>query len=324
MKNYAGSNNAIVSRVLHDGELSLYRITLPALIPGYGDFLTPWLLEREDGVVFLVDPGPKATADSLISSLKHMGIQAVDFILLTHVHIDHAGGLHQILEAYPNAKVVSHPKGQPHLADPAKLWNGSLHTLGELAKVYGEIFPVVQSSIVATGAALEVPNLSIIESPGHASHHQSYVVSSGDKRIMFVGEAAGIYYSQDYFAGLSESVCESPGFYLRPATPPRFFYDTTMESTEKLLSAKADFACYGHYGFCQDPTGAIKSAQGQLSLWKQLLSPLTGKENPLEIGTSILLKEDPLLNKFNLFSQDIQKREKYYIGNSISGFLSVT
>ncbi len=324
MKNYAGSNDAEVSRVLHNNTFSLYRITLPALIPGYGDFLTPWLLVHHGGGVFLVDPGPKATSEALISCLKRIGIESIDFVLLTHVHIDHAGGLHQVLDAYPSAKVVSHHKGQPHLADPSKLWKGSVHTLGELAEVYGEILPVEPDSIMSTDAALEIPHLSVIESPGHASHHQSYVLSFSGKRVLFVGEATGICYSREYFDGSTENGHEPAGFYLRPATPPKFFYDMTMESTNRLLDANADYACYGHYGFCSHPGKAIKAAQGQLSLWKSVLSPLTGKENPLETGISLLLKEDPLLDKFEHFSKDIQEREKYYIGNSILGFLSST
>ncbi len=317
-------DNAKVAKVFEDDLLSLYRITLPPPIPGYRDFLTPWLLRERAGRAFVVDVGPRSTLPFLVSSLKDIGVDRVDYALFTHVHIDHSGGLADFLTEYPEAKVIAHPRGLPHLVDPSRLWKGSLQTLGEdVARAYGEVLSVSEVSVLRT--PLDVEGLSTIDTPGHASHHQSYLYFSGGKRILFAGEAAGVYYPTEYFLEMPSNHCAAKrgavDFYLRPATPPRFFCDMTMESIQKIREARSDLVCSGHYGYSWDSDGLMCSAQKQLARWREVLSWVVSGGLGPEIGVSRLLEEDPLLDKFRLFPEDVRQRELYFLRNSVLGFM---
>src|SRR6056297_1613601 len=100
---------------------------------GFRRFISSWL-HRDKRLGFLVDPGPLSTIPHLLAELDKAGVERLDLILLTHIHIDHAGGTGALLDRYPEAKVVCHPDGIPHMIDPAQLWQGSLKVLGDLAR----------------------------------------------------------------------------------------------------------------------------------------------------------------------------------------------
>ncbi|MFP3929002.1 MAG: MBL fold metallo-hydrolase, partial [Desulfobacteraceae bacterium] len=91
-------------------------------------FFGAWLLKKAPG--FLVDAGPARAAEHLISSLRRLGLERLDYLLLTHIHLDHAGGVKRVLEEYPEARVICHRSALPHLVEPARLWAGSLKVLG--------------------------------------------------------------------------------------------------------------------------------------------------------------------------------------------------
>ena len=107
--------------------------------------LSPWLISIKAGstpVNILIDPGPSSAIPSLACALDELNISNLDWILLTHIHIDHAGGVGLLISQYPSAKVLVHHRGIRHLANPERLWQGSVNTLGDLAHLYGEIVPV--------------------------------------------------------------------------------------------------------------------------------------------------------------------------------------
>ena len=91
---------------------------------------------------FIVDAGPSATAPQLLAALEDLDIRHLDYILITHIHIDHAGAVAELSRAYPDAAIVCHPAGIPHLEDPVRLWEGSVKTLGDVGKAYGPLQPV--------------------------------------------------------------------------------------------------------------------------------------------------------------------------------------
>ncbi len=125
----------------------LYLIGLEQKIEKFGTFIGSWVYDGKEK--FLVDAGPKASVDQLLEGLAHLKIKKLDFIFLTHIHIDHAGGTGVLVGRFPESKVVCHESGIPHLVHPRKLWEGSKRVLGDLALKYGEIEPVPEKNILS-------------------------------------------------------------------------------------------------------------------------------------------------------------------------------
>ncbi len=165
---------------------SPFFIELPQKIPGWEKFVLSWVIQGHPTIV--VDVGPRASIDSLITQLVNRGINQVDYVWLTHLHIDHAGGLAPFLERFPTARAVAHAKGLAHLIDPSKLWEGSLSTLKEKALAYGPIEPVAPERLIPHDA-LSMEGLTILETPGHAPFHLSFCYED----LLFAGESAGVY-----------------------------------------------------------------------------------------------------------------------------------
>lgn len=285
--------------------VSLHRLTLPPPAPGFEDFITPWLLKTRHGTL-LVDPGPAATIPCLAELLKDQGVDELDLVLLTHIHIDHSGGIADLISLFPGAKVVSHPRSFRHLTDPARLWESSQKVLGDLANRYGPIKPLPEDALLQDLPG-PIPGLEVIATPGHSSHHQSYVFTNQDMKILFAGEAAGVYLG---------------GSYIRPATPPRFFFDVAYGSLQKLMAVGPTATCYGHFGFTHNP-GWLNKAAEQLVLWREALAELidTKPDVAVEQALTYLEQKDPYLKGRHRFGGQIASRERYFIQNSIKGFL---
>jgi len=295
----------------------IYRLTLPGPLPGplpgFKEFLTPWLILSEKGNIIL-DIGPRVTIGALVDTLRSAGIREVHLVLLTHVHIDHAGGVSDFVATFPEVKVLVHPKACTHLIDPTRLWQGSVQTLGELAYAYGGIGPVPVKNLTSDWSVAEEYGISVLDTPGHASHHQSYVYGYGGTKVLFAGEAAG--------------VLNGPG-YLRPATPPRFFFDIAYESIARLIATQPSLVCCGHFGYTDDPAYLVK-AREQLVRWKEIIGSVVAagfrdrnedEDEMVRHAFRRLLEEDPCLRGFRTLPADIAARERYFIENSIRGFM---
>src|SRR5690606_16752620 len=126
-------------------------------LEGFRQFISAWLVRGEKGT-FLVDPGPLSTIPRLLADLGRLGVKRLDYVLLTHIHIDHAGGAGALLAAYPGARVICHPEGSGHLVNPERLWQGSRKVLGPLAEAYGEIVPVPEQRL---GVAEEIDAIGV-------------------------------------------------------------------------------------------------------------------------------------------------------------------
>ncbi|MCP4756127.1 MAG: MBL fold metallo-hydrolase [Proteobacteria bacterium] len=285
----------------------LYLINLDQKMVGFRDFISSWLYMGEK-TTFLVDPGPTYSVDALLETLKRIGVTRIDHILLTHIHIDHAGGTGKVVEAFPEAKVVCHPKGIGHMVDPSKLWKGSLKVLGEIAESYGEILPVPENAIgfeeeIETGDG----HVKVTETPGHAVHHLSYSF----KEYLFAGEVTGLNHS------LPNKT------YARLATPPVFKLEISLASLDKAIALQPEIVCFGHYGFRKDAAEAMKTAREQLLLWTEVAREQLsdGQEDLEERIFEALLKNDPVFANFKYLDEDIQKREDYFVRNSIKGIV---
>jgi glyoxylase-like metal-dependent hydrolase (beta-lactamase superfamily II) len=279
-------------------------IELPQKIPGWEKFVGSWVIQGNPTIV--IDVGPKASIDSLITQLDQRDIKQVDFVWLTHIHIDHAGGLAPFLKRFPEAKVVAPAKGLPHLIDPTRLWEGSLATLGEKAEAYGPIDPVSKENLFPP-EEFRLEGLTILETPGHAPFHLSFCYHD----YLFCGESAGVYQAF------------GDNFYLRPPTPPRFFFDQTLASVDKMLALKDQGIYFGHAGSHASSQKILKLYREQLFRWKAIIAQVLkdGTEKVTERATDILLEKDPLLNCFNQMDPRSQQRERFFMANSIAGFV---
>ena len=268
---------------------------------GYDNFISAWLYQGDKGV-FLVDPGPTVTVDHLVAEIKSRGIDKVDLILLTHIHMDHAGGIGDVLEHFPDARVVCHEKAVEHLLDPGRLQEGSVKVLGEVAKIYGKIRPVSKTRIVAEKFIDFEDGITVIPTPGHAPHHQSFVF----RDILFCGEMYGV------FQELERS------FYLRPATPPRFVMADFIESMDKIRPYADRKLCFGHYGSYPNGLEILDVAIKQLELWVDVIrSHMDQPDN--DVIFRQLVKEDPVFSRISLLPERQYQREVYFVGNSIKG-----
>ncbi len=256
----------------------------------------------------VIDVGPSNPVHHLIDALKTMHWDRVDFVLLTHIHIDHAGGLADFLEAFPTAKVVAHRIGIRHLIDPSKLWAGSKKVLGELAEFYGVIKPSPPERLIPHPES-DIKGLDIIETPGHAAHHLSFCYH--DK--LFAGEAAGNF----FVVGEKE--------YLRPATPPVFCLPEFQESLKRMLALKDQTICYSHFGQGKSSHRLIRRFWDQLLRWKALISSEVsrGSRDLVERCVNRLLTDDPDLTAFKDMSPDVQRRERIFMANSVSGYVQL-
>jgi len=274
------------------------------------NFINTWVY-NSDNLCFLVDPGPTVFIKSLKKSLDYLKIEKNDlnYIFLTHPHIDHAGGVGKLLSFFPQAKVICHPRGIKHLINPKKLWEGSLKVLGKAAEFYGKIEPVPEDRIFYQ-EKIENGLITVIETLGHSPHHQSYLF----KNILFVGEACGHNHP-------SEEV-----IYIRPATPPIFNYDIYLSSLQKLLNLNLNGykICFPHWGVRHNAVMMIKIAYNQIKTWLRVIESLYDKRmqsNFMELLLKELLKADTIFSNLRFLDQEIQSREPFTMRQSVAGII---
>ncbi len=283
----------------------LYLIPLPQDLPGFDAFINAWLVTGDRN--YLIDPGPSVTIRKLLSILQALGINQLDAILLTHIHIDHSGGIGDFSKWFPDTPVVCHARAVDHLVDHTRLWSGSLKTLGETARAYGPIAPVPRKSVVAV-QTLSDPDIDIILTPGHAAHHVSYLVNGN----LFVGEAGGVYRDLP------------GGYYLRPATPPKFYLETSLASITALEQITCRRMCFGHFGMTENTMELLKAHRRQLQWWAVEIEKLgsdPGNTDLVKRCLETLVRKDPRLAGFQKLSHHDQMREMEFMANSVRGFL---
>ncbi|MGA9047978.1 MAG: MBL fold metallo-hydrolase [Dehalococcoidia bacterium] len=263
-----------------------------------------------NGKKAIIDPGPAVATQGLLEALAEAGAKPEDigYIILTHIHIDHAGGIGRAIKEMPNASVVVHERAISHLVNPEKLWNASLQTLGDLAIKYGEIDPVPAERIVAARENikldLEDTQLEIYLTPGHAIHHLSLFDRAHS--ILLAGEAAG--------------VCTEGK--IRPATPPPFKLDVMLASVDKLIELKPAKLCYGHFGCYDHGLERLKQYREKLVTWNKIVIEEMGRGKNTDEILSVLREKDSDLEYLNAMGQDEYQRELVLLLNSIRGMAS--
>jgi glyoxylase-like metal-dependent hydrolase (beta-lactamase superfamily II) len=204
----------------------------------------------EDGHAAFVDTGAAPAAPRLLAALDELGIarEQVDYLFLTHVHLDHAGGAGQLMQALPNARAVLHPRGAPHLIDPGRLIAGSIAVYGEALyrRLYGEILPIPAERVLVTedGQRLGLGGrtFEFIDAPGHAKHHHCPI--DLDYREAYSGDNFGICYRE-------LDTARGP-FMLPTTTPVQFDPDALHATIDRLMSYRPRRIFQTHFGPVSD------------------------------------------------------------------------
>src|SRR5260221_10289925 len=192
------------------------------------------------GGVALIDPGPSSKLFTLRAELERAGIAIADVrtILLTHIHLDHAGATGTLVRENPGIIVYVHEKGAPHMASPEKLIASARRLWGDdMDRLWGEFLPVPAERMNALKGGERIAeggrDLEVAYTPGHASHHVSYF--SADSGIAFVGDTAGVLLHHD-------------GFNMPPTPPPDIDLEAWNESLRKIGDWRADTLFITHFG----------------------------------------------------------------------------
>jgi glyoxylase-like metal-dependent hydrolase (beta-lactamase superfamily II) len=200
----------------------------------------------DDGRAAFVDTGAAPAAPRLLAALDELGIarEQVDYLFLTHVHLDHAGGAGQLMQALPNARAVLHPRGAPHLIDPTRLIAGSIEVYGEelYRQLYGELLPVPADRVLVTEdrqrLMLGRRTFEFIDAPGHARHHHCPI--DLDHREVYSGDNFGICYH--------ELDTDRGPFMLPTTTPVQFDPDALHATIDRIMSYGPRRIFQTHFG----------------------------------------------------------------------------
>jgi glyoxylase-like metal-dependent hydrolase (beta-lactamase superfamily II) len=198
----------------------------------------------------LVDPGPASTLPTL---LEHLGERAPRALLLTHIHLDHAGASGSLVERFPDLEVYVHERGAPHLVDPSRLLESAGRLYGEdMDRLWGEILPVPEANlrVLSGGERILDGEFEVAYTPGHASHHVSY--RHGD--IAFVGDVGGVRITP-----------ESPT--IPPTPPPDIDIEAWHDSIERIKAWAPQELAFTHFGATTDPGGQLAELADRLDDW---------------------------------------------------------
>ncbi len=239
-------------------------------------------LERErvigcwelDGV--LIDPGPTSAMDNLIEAL---GGEAPRALLLTHIHLDHAGAAGSLVKRWPDLPVYVHERGARHLADPSKLLASAERLYGDqMERLWGEVAAVPERNLHALSGGEEVLGFRVAYTPGHASHHVSYL--HPPSRRAFVGDtAAGRIPPSDYV--------------VPPTPPPDIDIDLWEESIDRILDWEPDSLGLTHFGEVDDPEAHFEIVRARLREQAELARELTAAEFERRIRRQVSEHADP-------------------------------
>ncbi|MGP4071147.1 MBL fold metallo-hydrolase [Piscibacillus sp. B03] len=257
----------------------------------------------------IVETSASPSVPYLLEGLKDLDIDPKDVkhIIVTHIHLDHAGGVGLFLKHCPNAKVYVHPKGKRHLTDPTKLIAGAKAVYGEqFDELFDPIVPVPEDRLVDMddGETLNIGNrvLTFYDSPGHAKHHFS--IHDSLSNGIFTGDTIGVHYPQ----------AEGLNFVLPSTSPNQFDPDAMIQSLEKIESLAVEQIYFGHYGRSRDPKHVYEQIRFWLPRFVEVGEKVVEKqpEASFEIKTASVAEGLQSLVTTHLVEQNIPSNHTVY------------
>jgi glyoxylase-like metal-dependent hydrolase (beta-lactamase superfamily II) len=205
----------------------------------------------------LIDPGPESSLDTLVDAL---GGEAPRALLLTHIHLDHAGATGAIVRRWPHVEVYVHERGARHLADPSKLLASAGRLYGDrMQELWGEVVPVPQENLRPLAGGETVDGFRVAYTPGHASHHVSYLHE--DSGRAFAGDVAGVQ-------------IRPGGIVLPPTPPPDIDLEAWNDSLSLLAEWKPESLAITHFGAIERPFEHLAVMRDRLAAWATLAREL--------------------------------------------------
>jgi glyoxylase-like metal-dependent hydrolase (beta-lactamase superfamily II) len=231
---------------------------IDTMMAGRSKVTSAYLIRADEPT--LVETGPTTSLASVIEGLDALGIGPADLahVVLTHIHLDHAGGVGALAARFPRAVVWVHDRGAPHLADPSKLVRSAARVYGEerLRELFGAVDPVpgdrIRSIVEGDRVSMGDRALDVLYTPGHASHHVALVES--ETGALFTGDALGIHLPDVRV--------------LRPATPPPDIdIELALQSIERIRKGARSVLMFSHFGPVSDVDELCRLASERLEKW---------------------------------------------------------
>jgi glyoxylase-like metal-dependent hydrolase (beta-lactamase superfamily II) len=248
---------------------------IDTLMCGREKATSAYLVEADEPA--LVETGPTTSVPAVLNGLSALGIGAADLahIIVTHIHLDHAGGAGALAPHFPGATVWVHERGAPHLADPGKLVASAARIYGEeaLREMFGPVEPIPRERLRSLTDGDTVPlgdrAIEAIYTPGHASHHVCLLDDA--TQSIFVGDALGVFLPDVRI--------------LRPATPPpEFDLELAVESIERVAERRPSRLLFSHFGPTEEVTDICRLATQRIKGWADIVDQaLTKTEDVVEV-----------------------------------------
>jgi glyoxylase-like metal-dependent hydrolase (beta-lactamase superfamily II) len=229
----------------------------------------------------IIEPGPNSGSDTVIRLVSEAGVETINKIVATHIHLDHAGASRALLDRYSSSMLYLYKGAAKYLVDTTQLAQSARQVLGELYDIWGGIPAVQQDRIIEVGDGDSIPigslKLRIIYTPGHAPYHMS--VFEENTRILHTGDAVGMYIKNRKT--------------LWPASPlPSFRYDMEMQSLHKIISLNPDALMIPHYGPVSDVKEFLEMNLYVYETWHQVLSEADNNMQVEEAARKLVEKID--------------------------------
>jgi glyoxylase-like metal-dependent hydrolase (beta-lactamase superfamily II) len=205
---------------------------------------------EKDGLI--VDPGPTSCLETLLDAL---GGEEPRALLLTHIHLDHAGASGTLVQRFPELKVYVHERGAPHMVDPSKLLKSATQLYGEdMDRLWGEVVPVPEENICVLHGGETVEGMRVEYTPGHASHHVTYFDETGDA---YVGDVGGVRIPPSDFIAT-------------PTPPPDIDLESWRASLDLIESREPTRLRLTHFGGFDNVAEHIEQMRGRLAMWSEV------------------------------------------------------